>query len=90
MPAPPPVSLKETDYARHPKPGEFIHLASQDTSAPPGRMRVLLTSAEEVRRLYTALHGQVVQVGSDRISVVVSNDLVDSRGVPGNGRRGRA
>ena len=48
---------------------------------------VLLASAEDVRRLYTALHGQTVQVGADRVGVVVDNDLVTGQGVPGNGLR---
>jgi len=81
------IQLQETDYNRAPKTGEFIHLATQNSSAPPGRLRVLLSTAEEVRRLYNALHGKTVQVGADRVGVVVENDLIDGKGVPGNGLR---
>jgi hypothetical protein len=81
------LQLQETDYQRAPKMGEYIHLATQSDSAPPGRVRVLLASAEDVRRLYNALHGQTVQVGADRVGVVVDNDLVTGQGVPGNGLR---
>ena len=81
------LQLQETDYGRAPKVGEFIHLATQDSSAPPGRLRVLLSSAEEVRRLHNALHEQTVQVGADKVGVVVENDLLTGQGVPGNGLR---
>ena len=83
------LQLQETDYSRTPAAGEYIHLASQDADAPAGRLRVLLNSAEEVRRLYNALHGQTVQVGQDRVGITVTNDVLDSRGVPGNERRNR-
>ena len=81
------LHLQETDYTRAPKMGEYIHLATQSDSAPPGRVRVLLTSVEDVRRLYNALHGQTVQVGADRVGVVVDSDLVTGQAVPGNGLR---
>ena len=61
------LQLQETDYGRAPRTGEYIHLATQHSSAPPGKLRVLLSSAEEVRRLYNALHGQTVQVGLDKV-----------------------
>ena len=78
------LSIKETDYSRVPRVGEYVHLASQDPTAQPGKLRVLLSSADEVRRLYNALHGQTLQVGSDRVGIVVGNDLIDGQQVPGN------
>jgi len=45
---------------------------------------VLLSAADEVRRLYNALPGQTLQVGSDRVGIVVGNDLIDGQQVPGN------
>ena len=83
------LQIKETDYQGTPQVGDYIHLASQDPTAPPGKIRVLLSTADEVRRLHNALHGQTIQVGQDRVGILVGNDLVDSRGVPGNDRRGR-
>lgn len=81
------LQLQETDYGRAPRIGEYIHLAIQNSSAPPGKLRVLLSSGEEIRRLYNALHGQTVQVGADKVGVVVGNDLLDGQCVPGNGLR---
>ena len=78
------LARAETDYSRAPRVGEFVHLASQDPSAPPGKLRVHLGSADEVRKLYNALHGQTVMVGSDRVGILVGNELVDGWRVPGN------
>ena len=83
------LDLKETDYSREPRVGEFIHLASKDSAAPPGRMRLLLRDAEAVRKVYAALHGQSVQVGQDMVGIEVCNDVVAAAGVAGNGQRGR-
>jgi hypothetical protein len=81
------ITIAETDYARAPRTGEYIHLASQDATAQPGKLRLLLASAEEVRRVYNALDGQTLRVGNDRVGIKVSNDLIDGRRVPGNGLR---
>ena len=81
------LQLQGTDYRRSPQVGEYIHLATVDATAPPGRLRVLLASAEDVRRLYNALHGQVVHIGSDRVGVMVDNELISGQSVPGNGLR---
>ena len=78
------LAIQETDYTRAPKVGEYVHLASQDPTAPPAKLRVLLGSADDVRRLYNALHGQTLQVGNDRVGIVVGNDLIDGQRVPGN------
>ena len=81
------LNIKETDYARAPKVGEYIHLATQDITAPLGKMKVLLSSEDDVRRLYNALHGQTIAVGSDTVGIVVGNELIDGQTVPGNGQR---
>ncbi|CAK0903838.1 unnamed protein product, partial [Prorocentrum cordatum] len=38
--------------------GEYIHLATQDPAAQPGRLRVLLSSIDDVRKLHNALHAE--------------------------------
>ena len=81
------LSLRETDYSQAPRTGEYIHLASQDPAAPPGRLRLLLQDLEAVRRVRAALHGQTLQVGTDRIGIEIANDYLDSASVPGNGQR---
>jgi len=67
--------------------GTWKHLASHDPDAPPGRARLYLSNQEEVRRVRAALHGQVVQVGSDWLAVTVHNDLCDAAPLTGNGGR---
>ncbi len=81
------IQLVETDYGRDPKAGEFIHLATQDSTAKPGMLRVILKSSDEVRKLFNALDGQTVQVGQDKLGVRVLNDLVQGCQVPGNEKR---
>ena len=84
------LQLQETDYAREARLGEYIHLATQDAMHPPGRVRLLLGSRDDVRKVYAALDGQTLQVGQDLVGIAVSNDVEEARGLPGNGRRGRA
>ena len=84
------LQIAETQYDRAPRVGEFIHLASQDASAPPGRMRVLLENAEAVRKVFAPLNGQMIQVGHDFVGIEVSNDVVDGQLVPGGQQRRRA
>eukprot|EP00959_Pyramimonas_sp_CCMP1952_P116501 2434909-Pyramimonas_sp.AAC.1 len=83
------LNLTETVYARDPRAGEYVHLATQDAAAPPGRVRLLLSSAADVRRVYAALDGQTLQVGQDLIGIAVVNDAVEETRRPGNGRRGQ-
>ena len=83
------LHLTETAPGQEQKLGEFLHLASHDPSAPPGRLRVLLATDAEVRKLRSALHGQHIQVGNDKIGIRVCNDFLDSRATPGNGGGGR-
>ena len=72
------------------RPGEYYAFRARDPYAPAGRVRLLLRSREEVRRLYAGLHGQVLRVGGDSIRIAVQNDMVDSAGQAGNGRGARA
>ena len=81
------LTIRETDYSRAPKLGEYAHLATQDAAAPPGKLKRLLSSEDDVRRLYNALHGQTIAVGNDRVGIVVGNELLDGQSVPGNGQR---
>ena len=67
--------------------GFWKHLASFDPSAPPGKARLYLDSQDEVQRVYHALHGQLVQVGNDWMSVTVHNDILEAAPLAGNGSR---
>ena len=78
------LNINETAGEANPKIGEFFHLASRDSAAPPGRMRVMLRNEDEVRKLYAALHGQTVQVGHDLVAIEVSNDLINIKELKGN------
>ena len=83
------IALVEADPARGLREVSYVHLASQDPSAPPGRLRMLLRDADEVRRVYAALHGQTIQVGQDTIAIEITNDLYEAARLPGNAQRGR-
>ena len=82
------LNLRQFSATDQTPAGSWRHLASHDASAPPGRARVYLQSEEEVRRIYAALHGQVLQVGHDAIAITVHNDITDARPLMGNGGRG--
>ena len=82
--------MVETDGGRGPMIREFIHLASKDTAAAAGRLRLLLANRDEVRKVFAALHGQTIQVGQDYVGIEVANDAEDAQRRPGNGRGGRA
>ena len=84
------LQLSETQYDRAPRVGEYIHLATQDTTALPGKMRILLSDAEAGRKVFGALNGQTIQVGQDFVSIEVTHDAVDGQVVPGGGQRRRA
>ena len=81
------LHIVETDYSREPRPGEYVHLARKDVSAPPGRLQLRLASLEAVRQVKAALHGQTVQVGTDLIGFRIANDRLDAEGIPGGVRR---
>jgi hypothetical protein len=81
------LDIKAGDEQRGPKTNEYVHLSSIDPSAPPGRLRLYLNSQDDVRKVFNALHGQIVEVGSDLVAIEVTNDLNNS--LQGNGRRGR-
>ena len=64
-------------------------LASYDLAAPLGRARLHIDSQEEVKKIHAALNGQIVQVGTDNLSITVHNDLLEGVALAGNGRGGR-
>ena len=69
--------------------GTWKDLASYDEAAPPGRARLYLETIEGARKVHAALHGQVLQVRSDWLSITVHNDMLDADGLSGVGRRVR-
>jgi hypothetical protein len=81
------LNIKVGNELGGPKVNEYVHLASIDPSAPPGRLRLYLGSQDDVRRVANALHGQVVEVGSDLVAIEVTNDLNNS--MQGYVNRGR-
>ena len=82
------LSLTAASGNGSPGVGKWVYLASRDPTAKPGHARLFLSSQEEVRKVYAALNGQVVQVGPDHITISVSNDIQDGRGNRANGRGG--
>ena len=44
-------------------------MATRDSAAAPGRLRLLLRSQDEVRQFHNALHGQTDQIGMDRVAI---------------------
>ena len=70
-----------------PRAGEYLHLSSIDDAAPPGRVKVMCATMEDVRRAHAALHGRTVQVGLDRVGIYVSNDILSAASVMGDNRR---
>ena len=81
------ITLTAYDQHSTAHSGFWKHLASYDPAAPPGRARLSLSSREEVVKVHGALHGQVLQVGSDWLSISVHSDLLDARPLAGNGGR---
>ena len=71
-----------TDVSQ-PKVGEFF----PDPDGRPGCLRVLLGSLDDVRSVYEAVQGLTVQVGTDRLRIRVSNDVIDARATPGGAQR---
>ena len=70
--------------------GEYMHLASRDASAPPGRLRVYLRDQDEVARLFDALHNQTIQAGNDTIRITITNNLKEHRDLQGKVSRSQA
>ena len=84
------IDTKENKESSGLRPGEYFALRARDVYAPPGRVRVLLRSPLEARRLYEGLHGQIVAIGSEQVAIEVRNDVIDGLARPGNGMGGRA
>ena len=82
-------NLKKAADPDKPKLGEYLHMASVDPSAPPGRLQVFCASESEVTALRDLLDGAPIKCGRDFIGISVSNDVLAARAVPKNGRRPR-
>ena len=72
-----------------PKLGKYLHSATVDPSAPPGRLQVYCETEADVAELYKILNGEVLECGLDYIGVTVSNNMLAARAVPKNGARPR-
>ena len=83
------LDLRPAASPHEPTVGEFVHMASVDAAAQPGRLKLLLRDAAEARKVYAALHGETVQAGQDYVGIVADNDVIDAASVPGNGLRRR-
>jgi len=81
--------LKAATDPNDPKLGEYLHTATVDPSAPPGRLQVYCETEADVAELYNILNGEVLECGLDYIGVTVSNDILAARAVPKNGARPR-
>ena len=77
---------KAADPAR-PKAGEYYHMPACPPRTPAGALKVLAQTHGDIRRLYAALHGQSILVGTDHVVVEVKNDLVELQIQQGNDPR---
>ena len=73
-----------------PRPGEYVHVAAAHPGGTPGVLHLHLSSEAAARQVSTLLHGQVLTVGSDRVSVEVTTDAIIAQMVPGSAGRRRA
>ena len=81
--------LKAATDPNDPKLSEYLHMATVDPSAPPGRLQVYCETEADVTELYNILNGEVLECGLDYIGISVSNDILAARAVPKNGSRPR-
>ena len=75
-------NLKKAANPDKPKLGEFLHMASVDPSAPPGRLQKFCASESEVAELRRLLHETTLKCRSDFVGIAVSNDVLAARAVP--------
>ena len=69
--------------------GTWRWLAATDPTAPPGRVRLQLSSMEQVRAAHDSVHNRSIEIGADLVAIAVQNDLLDIAGLgPGTGRGG--
>ena len=86
------IDIRETEYDRLPRSGEYVHLASKDPSAPAGRALILSANKDECKRAWDRLQGRHIKVGPDTVGVRVYNDDLEIALCPllsGNRGRGR-
>ena len=81
------LNLQEASNSDQAKVGDYVHLASRDTFASAGVVKVFAASKDGIRKIYAALHGQAIQVGQDNIGVEVRNDLMTLDAGQGNDPR---
>ena len=79
------IEIRRAEGQHELRPGEFFALRERDIHAQPGRVRMLLRTGEEVRKLHAIIHGQVIRVGAEQVLFEVLNDAVDSIRGQGNG-----
>ena len=84
------IEIRRAEGQHELRPGEFFALRERDIHAQPGRVRMLLRTGEEVRKLHAIIHGQVIRVGDEQGLVEVLNDAVDFIRGQGNGIGARA
>ncbi|CAK0882116.1 unnamed protein product, partial [Prorocentrum cordatum] len=71
------LNLQPARDSERPEIGTSVHLLDLNPTAPPGHARFYLGSSADVRKVYQALHGQVLQIGSDTVSITVQNDAAE-------------
>ena len=81
------MSLRELSAATPSEAGSWQSVAGDTSAGPSGRLRLHLSSDAELQTVRTALHDKAFQLGSDLISLTVSDDASLAQQAK-NGRRG--
>ena len=68
--------------------GSWRWLAATDPTAPPGRVRLQLSSMEQVQAVYDSIHNRSIEIGADLVAIAVQNDLLDIAGLGSGNDRG--
>ena len=84
------ISLRAAASADPIAPGSWCRLQDDDPTAHPGRVRLMLESAADARRVADEIHGKAIQVGPDLISISVSLDVPPASNRRGGTRGGAA
>ena len=82
--------LRKAANPDKPKLGEYLHLASVDPSAPPGKLQVFCTCEAEVADLRRLLHEKTLQCGTEYLGITVTNDVLAAKAVPKRKNGGRS
>ena len=81
------IALREAGGEVGAGSGTWLRLADHDPAAHPGRLQLRLETLEDASRIMQEVDGRAVQLGSDLISVSLTNDELEAQ--QGNVRRGR-